>query len=175
MQIFARNFLAKTWKDCYGRQLQQLTLKHGRPQWETWKTWMKMHLNILLPFLQGKSYRLFWLNNIKFYVLILLWCDRFWSRSRFTGQAVCDTLVNNMSEAFNSTIINARSKPIITMMEDIRIYLMKRWAKNRVSIKKVEGSICPKIKNRLDNELEKTKYLMPWLVMFPYNMMLFNV
>ena len=113
-----------------------------------------MPLNILLPFLQGKSFMLFWLNNIKFYVLILLWCDKFWSRSKFTGQAICDTLVNNMSEAFNNTIINARSKAIITMMEDIRIYLMKRWAKNRVSIKKVEGSICPKIKNRLDNELD---------------------
>jgi len=60
-------------------------------------------------------------------------------------------------------------------MQKLKIVIMKRWAKNRVSIKKVEGSICPKIKNRLDNELEKTKYWMPWLVMFPYNMMLFNV
>ncbi|XP_014499459.1 uncharacterized protein LOC106760551 [Vigna radiata var. radiata] len=47
---------------------------------------------------------------------------RFWSRSRFTGKAVCDTLVNNMSEAFNSVILSARGKPIITMMEDIRIW-----------------------------------------------------
>jgi len=72
-----------------------------------------------------------------------------------------------MSDAFNRTIINARSKPIINMIEDIRIYLMKRWAKNIVNIKKVEGSLCPKIKNRLDNELEKTKYWIPWLVLFP--------
>ena len=33
------------------------------------------------------------------------------------------TLVNNMSEAFNSVIVDARSKPIITMLEDIRLYM----------------------------------------------------
>ncbi|XP_047183061.1 uncharacterized protein LOC124849203 [Vigna umbellata] len=47
---------------------------------------------------------------------------RFWSRSRFTGKVVCDTLVNNMSEVFNSVILHARRKLVITMMEDIRIW-----------------------------------------------------
>jgi len=63
-----------------------------------------------------------------------------------------------MSEAFNNVIVNVRSKPIITMMEEIIIYLMKRCTRNRTNIKSIEGSICPKIKKRLDKELEKTKY-----------------
>jgi len=66
-----------------------------------------------------------------------------------------------MSEGFNSTIVDARNKPIITMMEEIRIYLMKRWASNRKKIAAIEGPICPKIKSRLEKETEKTKYWIP--------------
>ncbi|XP_052723885.1 uncharacterized protein LOC108344014 [Vigna angularis] len=54
----------------------------------------------------------------------------YWSRSRFTERAKCDTLVNNMSEGFNSVLVSTRSKPIITLLEKIRLYLMQRWAKN---------------------------------------------
>ncbi|XP_052726016.1 uncharacterized protein LOC128194445 [Vigna angularis] len=65
---------------------------------------------------------------------------RFWSRSRFSGRPTCDTLVNNISEAFNSVILDARGKPIITMMEEIRSYMMKRWASNREKINKRDCS-----------------------------------
>jgi len=85
----------------------------------------------------------------------------FWSRSRFTSQAICDTLVNNMSEAFNSVIIDARTKPIVSMLEDIRIYLMKRWAKNRKKVKGFKGSICPRITTRLREESALTKNWIP--------------
>ncbi|WVZ24993.1 hypothetical protein V8G54_003537 [Vigna mungo] len=40
---------------------------------------------------------------------------------RFTRRSQCDTLVNNMSEAFNSVLVDSRSKPIISMLKDIRI------------------------------------------------------
>jgi len=36
-----------------------------------------------------------------------------------------------MSEAFNSVIVDDRDKHIITMLEEIRVYLMKRWATKR--------------------------------------------
>ncbi|WVZ09200.1 hypothetical protein V8G54_013730 [Vigna mungo] len=49
----------------------------------------------------------------------------------FTGIPSCDTLVNNISEGFNSVILDARGKPIISMLEEIRMYLMNRWASNR--------------------------------------------
>jgi len=71
-------------------------------------------------------------------------------------QARCDTLVNNMSEAFNSVIVDARSKPIITMLEGIRLYIMNRWASNRSKVKKYQGLICPKIRSRLSKEAEYT-------------------
>ncbi|KAJ0743798.1 putative MULE transposase domain-containing protein [Helianthus annuus] len=45
----------------------------------------------------------------------------------------CDVIVNNMAETFNGYIINARSKHIIHMLEDIRIQIMSRLVtkKNR--------------------------------------------
>ncbi|WVZ17710.1 hypothetical protein V8G54_010692 [Vigna mungo] len=49
----------------------------------------------------------------------------------FTGIPSCDTLVNNISEGSNSVILDARGKPIISMLEEIRMYLMNRWASNR--------------------------------------------
>ncbi|WVZ03970.1 hypothetical protein V8G54_024776 [Vigna mungo] len=82
-------------------------------------------------------------------------------RSRFFARLACDTLVNNMCEGFNSVILEAREKPIITMLEDIRTYLMKRWAANREKITKFDGPICPKIKKRLQKELDKTQYWIP--------------
>ncbi|WVY97484.1 hypothetical protein V8G54_029635 [Vigna mungo] len=63
---------------------------------------------------------------------------------RFTPRSQCDTLVNNMSEAFNSVLVDSRSKPIISMLEDIRVYIMKRWAANRTKMTQYQASICPK-------------------------------
>jgi len=72
-----------------------------------------------------------------------------------------DTLVNNMSEAFNGVIVEARSKPIITMMEQIRVYLMDRWASNRSKVSTTEGPICPRIKSRMKEESKETKNWLP--------------
>uniref|UniRef100_A0A2N9HNE0 CCHC-type domain-containing protein n=1 Tax=Fagus sylvatica TaxID=28930 RepID=A0A2N9HNE0_FAGSY len=51
-----------------------------------------------------------------------------WTRSKFTGNAKSDALLNNMCECFNSKIIEARQKPIISLVEDIRLYLMRSHA-----------------------------------------------
>lgn len=37
-----------------------------------------------------------------------------------------------MLEAFNGVIIKARAKPIVTMLEEIWIYMMEMWACNRM-------------------------------------------
>jgi len=72
-----------------------------------------------------------------------------WSKSKFTSGPLCDTLVNNMSEAFNSTIVIPRGKPIVTMCEDIRIYMMERWEANRQRIARYEDIVLPNIKIKI--------------------------
>nr|KAJ0195375.1 hypothetical protein LSAT_V11C700387360 [Lactuca sativa] len=51
------------------------------------------------------------------------WCRAYMS----TGYA-CEAIENGISECFNSIIVDARKKPLITMLEEIRIYIMDRFA-----------------------------------------------
>ncbi|XP_072061968.1 uncharacterized protein [Arachis hypogaea] len=75
---------------------------------------------------------------------------RYWFRSRFTNNSKVDTLVNNMFESFNSAIIDAREKPIVTMLEEIRVKLMTRWTENRELAHNYSGTILPRIRFRLE-------------------------
>ncbi|XP_059639116.1 uncharacterized protein LOC132281431 [Cornus florida] len=56
---------------------------------------------------------------------------RLWSRSRFNDNSRCDLLVNNLCETWNDNIGDARDKPLITMLEWIRGYLMYRFQSKR--------------------------------------------
>lgn len=84
-----------------------------------------------------------------------------WSKSKFSGNSHFDTLVNNMSEAFNSTIVIPRQKPIVTMCEDIRVYMMEKWDANRTKIASYEDDVLPNIKKRIARE---SAYTSNWLV-----------
>ncbi|KAL0401435.1 UNVERIFIED_CONTAM: hypothetical protein Slati_4173400 [Sesamum latifolium] len=54
-----------------------------------------------------------------------------WSKSHFTELPKCDMLLNNCCESFNATILDARDKPVLTLLEWIREYLIKRLQENR--------------------------------------------
>jgi len=56
---------------------------------------------------------------------------------------MCNILVNN------SLIVNVRAKPMVTMLEDIRMYIVERWQTNILKVSSFEGSIYPKIGNIL--------------------------
>ena len=49
-----------------------------------------------------------------------------WNKSHFTPRAISDCYVNNLSESFNSMILEDRDKPIIAMLEWIRVRLMTK-------------------------------------------------
>lgn len=59
---------------------------------------------------------------------------RQWSRSHFSTFTKSDMLLNNLCESFNSLIMEARDKPILTMLEKIRSILMRRIQVNRTKI-----------------------------------------
>lgn len=66
-----------------------------------------------------------------------------------------------MSEAFNYIFVASRVKSIVTMLEEIRVYIMKRWESNRKKIDKYEDTILPNIKKRMERESQKTNH---WIV-----------
>lgn len=75
-------------------------------------------------------------------------------RSHFHTLVKCDMLLNNLCKLFNTTIIEVRDKSILSLLEHIKAYLMKRMNARREYIGKWSGSICP---NAL-KMLEKNKY-----------------
>jgi len=68
---------------------------------------------------------------------------------------VTNTIVNNMTEAFNSVLVDVKSKLVLSMLEDIRMYMMKRWQSKREKVETQEGLIYPKIKSRFQEESKK--------------------
>ncbi|XP_019228082.1 PREDICTED: uncharacterized protein LOC109209293 [Nicotiana attenuata] len=85
-----------------------------------------------------------------------------WSKSHFPEIVKCDTLLNNMCECFNSMIIEARDKPIITLLEKLRYHLMTRTQANRdKGTKWNDGDICPKIKDVLHKNQAKAAEFIP--------------
>ncbi|XP_062075862.1 uncharacterized protein LOC133779988 [Humulus lupulus] len=50
-----------------------------------------------------------------------------WFKSHFKTDVKCDMLLNNLCESFNTAILDARQKPIITLLEKIRYWLMSRY------------------------------------------------
>ena len=86
---------------------------------------------------------------------------RYWSKSQFTANSKCDILVNNMSETFNSVIVGPRGKPVVTMFEEIRAYLMERWVKNRSRFDNLEANaVLPNIKKKLMKANELSRFWM---------------
>ncbi|KAI8535441.1 hypothetical protein RHMOL_Rhmol10G0174400 [Rhododendron molle] len=76
-----------------------------------------------------------------------------WSRSHFNVAPKCDMLLNNLCESFNAAILDAKDKPILTMLERIRIYMIRHLVKRRASVEKWHGQIGPKIVKLLDKNI----------------------
>lgn len=66
------------------------------------------------------------------------------ARCYFGGQITYNDVENNMCETFNGSIVKARSKSFIYMLEDIRLHVLVRMQKRRDAMKEWDGQFCPK-------------------------------
>ncbi|GJZ29922.1 hypothetical protein Tco_0574969 [Tanacetum coccineum] len=84
-----------------------------------------------------------------------------WSRAFFEMDRRCAAFENGISESFNRAILGPRMKPIITMLEEIRLYIMQRLvAMNKLAFS-LEDTITPSIRKRLEILKEKQR---EWVV-----------
>lgn len=79
-------------------------------------------------------------------------------RAFFRTEMKVDNVENNMAEAFNGTIVEFRVKPIIYMLEEIRLYMMARLEKRREWMMKHYDDYCPAIKKILEKNKEDVKF-----------------
>ncbi|XP_072071863.1 uncharacterized protein [Arachis hypogaea] len=86
-----------------------------------------------------------------------------WMKAYFSHGPKVDNLTNNMCEVFNSKIVTYRSKPILTMCEEIRCYLMRRMVKYKQLLENVSGKLAPVQQKRLDRLIRPSnKWLAEW-------------
>ncbi|XP_070032996.1 uncharacterized protein [Nicotiana tomentosiformis] len=74
---------------------------------------------------------------------LLKYNKKTWYRTYFKEHSKYDVVENNMCETFNSWILIARDKSIITMLEKIRIKYMERMNSMREFSRKWVGDISP--------------------------------
>ncbi|GKD53702.1 calcium/proton exchanger, partial [Tanacetum coccineum] len=73
-----------------------------------------------------------------------------WSRSFFDLNSKCASFENGIVESFNRAILVQRTKPIITMLEDIRLYIMQRPVQMKIISINLEDKITPFTRKRLE-------------------------
>ncbi|XP_062013910.1 uncharacterized protein LOC133730285 [Rosa rugosa] len=73
-----------------------------------------------------------------------------WSRAYFRDETRCDILLNNLCESFNAAIVLVRDKPILTMLENIRMDMMVRQSNRRVACERWKDLVGPRIKKIID-------------------------
>ncbi|XP_058734066.1 uncharacterized protein LOC131605767 [Vicia villosa] len=84
-----------------------------------------------------------------------------WCKHAFSFYPKCDVLMNNIAESFNATILSARDKPILTMCEWIRKYLMNRCSTSTLKLDKWPHKVMPIPRKRLDNEVAMSGHWLP--------------
>ncbi|XP_062085693.1 uncharacterized protein LOC133791793 [Humulus lupulus] len=78
-----------------------------------------------------------------------------WSKRHFRFHVKCDMLLNNLCESFNSAKLDAREKPIITLLEKIRLWLMSRLCVKRESVSKWVHPVGKRVRE----VIEKNKHV----------------
>ncbi|GJS01987.1 hypothetical protein Tco_0318495 [Tanacetum coccineum] len=91
-----------------------------------------------------------WLNKIP---------AEHWVRSHFLGRAKSYLFLNNICEVFNGKIFGGRDKPVITLLEYIREYCMKRIVNVQGVIDKCTGPLTPTA-TRIMKSIKKEAHLM---------------
>ncbi|XP_052626786.1 uncharacterized protein LOC111891964 [Lactuca sativa] len=72
-----------------------------------------------------------------------------WCRAYMSTRYACEVVENGISECFNSIIVDARKKPLITMLEEIRIYIMDRFSHMIEESTKWNTRICPTVLKKM--------------------------
>ena len=80
-----------------------------------------------------------------------------WTKSHFSSRALTNCMVNNLSESFNSIIVKAKDKPILSMLEWIRVRLMSKLYIKKADIEKYGGNLFPRIQKKLEQLKLKCK------------------
>ncbi|XVF38999.1 hypothetical protein PTKIN_Ptkin01aG0000600 [Pterospermum kingtungense] len=78
-----------------------------------------------------------------------------WTKAFFRTWSKYDMVQNNGCEAFNSILVEPRHKSIITMLEEIRVYMMERIVERRKFAEKWRNAYRPCVKKQFDKQKQE--------------------
>ncbi|KAK9227627.1 hypothetical protein WN943_012681 [Citrus x changshan-huyou] len=78
-----------------------------------------------------------------------------WSMHAYDRNCKVERTDNNASECFNSWILPYRDRPVLSMLEEIKCRLMKRFTKRRNEANSWPKTIAPRIYKELDKTYKK--------------------
>ncbi|XP_072060522.1 uncharacterized protein [Arachis hypogaea] len=81
-----------------------------------------------------------------------------WTKSHFSHWPKLDNITNNMTEVWNAKIVHYRGKPILTMLEELRCYIMRRMAQHKRVLSTYTGIVAPVQQKRIDDIMKECKY-----------------
>ncbi|XP_072057959.1 uncharacterized protein [Arachis hypogaea] len=81
-----------------------------------------------------------------------------WTKSKFSYYPKLDNITNNMTEVWNAKIVHYREKPILTMLEELRCYIMRRMAQHKKALSMYTGVVAPVQQKRMEAIKKETKH-----------------
>ncbi|XP_074265484.1 uncharacterized protein LOC141587918 [Silene latifolia] len=81
-----------------------------------------------------------------------------WSRHAFSTQSTSNMLLNNLCESFNNVLREVRDKPILTHMEWMRRYVMKRNFAKREGVGKYKAKFMPYAEKYTKKVIEESRF-----------------
>ncbi|XP_016191556.1 uncharacterized protein LOC107632386 [Arachis ipaensis] len=81
-----------------------------------------------------------------------------WTKSHFSHWPKLDNITNNMTEVWNAKIVHYRGKPILTMLEELKCYIMRRMAQHKRVLSTYTGIVAPVQQKRIDDIMKECKY-----------------
>ncbi|XP_061362271.1 uncharacterized protein LOC133306022 [Gastrolobium bilobum] len=73
-----------------------------------------------------------------------------WVKAYFSHWPKCDDITNNMEKIWNAKIVGYRSKPIISLLKELRCYIMRSMAAHQRVLGTIRGKIAPAQQKKLD-------------------------
>ena len=92
-----------------------------------------------------------------------------WSRAYFRIGSCCNDNLNNLSESFNKTIKEARKKPLLELLEDIRRQCMVRNAKRAIVASRLRTTFTKRAHKEIEATKEKSKDCKRYIACDEYN------
>lgn len=93
-------------------------------------------------------------KNVQAWNYLNKWPKEAWTKAYFRDHPKIDNICNNACEAFNAKILKYRGKPILTLLEEVRCYIMRTVANNKMKLRGHQGMLPPLQQSRLEHQKE---------------------